>query len=160
IPLSRGSIAGHPLAFTPGAHKKFEQVAFDVFDLFGKPRISVDLSKTSSVFGRSELSHTIAFSLRGVLAMLAINPQRSAMRPQFFDIENRKTGAFEHVLHDQQRQIREVFVINRVELSMANLLHEVRKLERDHTVRLQQDFHACDKGKQIRYMSQNVVPEK
>ena len=50
--------------------------------------------------------------------MAGKDPQRSAVRRQFFDIEDAQAGLREHFFDDQEAEVRIVFVVNRVELNV------------------------------------------
>src|SRR5580658_2714767 len=65
-----------------------------------------------------------------------------------------------YFLHGQQRKIRKMFVIDRVELNLLHQLNEVRKFHGDNPVRLQQNLHAGDEAVQIRHLRQHVIAEQ
>ena len=64
--------------------------------------------------------------------MARINPERTAVRRQFLDVEQSQTVRREDFLGCQERKIGEMLVIDRVELVLFHQAHQVRKFHRDH----------------------------
>ena len=64
------------------------------------------------------------------------------MSGQFFNVEDRQTVLGEDPNGRREREIGEMFVINLVELIPLNRFHQVRKLDRDNAVWLEQRLHA------------------
>ena len=65
----------------------------------------------------------------------------------------------EHLLDRQEREIAEVLVVDRVELVLCHQPLQMRKLHRDHALRLEQALHAGDEVVQVRHVRQHIVAE-
>ena len=79
------------------------------------------------------------------------------MRRESFDIEHAQSMPSENALHDTEGEIREVLVVNGVELTAGDKFFQGRELKRDNPFRLQDDRKASDKIVDIRNVSQDVV---
>ena len=64
-----------------------------------------------------------------------------------------------YLLHREEREIREVFVIYRVELIVLDQPQEVWELKGDDARRLEGNFKAADKVINVRDVSENVAAE-
>ena len=65
----------------------------------------------------------------------------------------------EDALHDEERQITEVLVIDRVELVLLHQLHQVRKLHGDDATRFEQDLHPSNEVIDIGHVREDVVSQ-
>src|SRR5262249_17021636 len=66
-----------------------------------------------------------------VLDVLRVDAQRPAMRGQLLDVEKRKLLAGEDLLDGDPGEVREVLVVDRVELVLRYQPHHVGELHRD-----------------------------
>ena len=62
------------------------------------------------------------------------------MRGQLLYVKQRKPVSGEDFLRRQEREVREVFVIDRVELIFLHQTQEVGKFHRNHALRLEEDL--------------------
>ncbi len=65
----------------------------------------------------------------------------------------------EDALHDEERQITEVLVIDRVELVLPHQLHQVRELHRDDATRFEQYLHPSNEVIDIGHMREDIVSQ-
>ncbi len=79
------------------------------------------------------------------------------MSPQLLDVDDAHLHAGEEGVEDQQREIREVLVVDRVELVLGDQPKQVRHLDRDDPLWLQEDLQALDEVEQPRYVREHVV---
>ena len=77
-----------------------------------------------------------------VRLVAGVHPQRSAMSRELLDVEDRQTVLFEDGGDGVEREVREVLVIDGVELVFVDQAEHVRELERDHPFR-GQDQRPC-----------------
>ncbi len=86
-----------------------------------------------------------------------MDAQRTAMRRQAIDVEHAQAMAGQHTVRHQQREIREVLVVDRVELALRDQAKQVGEFHRDGAARLQQDRQACDEIVEVRHVRQHIV---
>ncbi len=92
--------------------------------------------------------------------MRKIDTQRPAMGWQFLHVDDLEVMAVRHIPDRQQREIREMLVIDCVELVLLDQIGEMRKLQRNHAFRLQQQMQTTHKVIEIRNLRQNVVADQ
>ena len=63
----------------------------------------------------------------------------------------------QHLFDGQQRQVGIVLVIDRVELHLFDQVQQVRELEGQHALGLENVAEAADEGVQVRHMGQDIV---
>ena len=81
------------------------------------------------------------------------------MSRQFLNVEERQSMGRKNAFNSDKRKIGKVFMVNRVELVFLHEPHQMRKLEGDDPVLVEQNLHPADKTIQIRYMGENIVPD-
>src|SRR5262249_24553518 len=79
------------------------------------------------------------------------------MRPQFLNVENSHTVGRKYLLRCKRSKIREVLMVDLVELIAEHRLQQVRKFDRADAPRLQDDGQAFDKGIEVRNLGKNVI---
>ena len=89
--------------------------------------------------------------------MLREYPERAAVRAELLHIEDPQPVMREYSLHGEQRQVREVLVIDRVELGFFDEPQQVRELDADHTLLRENDREAADEVVDVRDVRQHVV---
>src|SRR5262245_60957 len=89
--------------------------------------------------------------------MTGIDPERPPMCSQLFHVENLESVSVEKLSDRQQRKIRKVLVVNRVELVFLHESHQVWKLESNDAILVEQNLHPTDEPGEIRYMGENIV---
>src|SRR5437867_3482224 len=82
------------------------------------------------------------------------------MRLQLLHIEHHELVRREESLHRQQREVREVFVINGVELIACNQPHQMRKLYRDHPTGREQNPQSRNEVVELGYLGEHVIPDQ
>src|SRR4051794_39769478 len=82
------------------------------------------------------------------------------MRGKLFDIEHSESVTSEDLLHSHEGQVREMFVIDGIELSFLHQAQQMRKFERDNSVRLQGDLQTFGERVQIGHMRIDVVADE
>ncbi len=88
-----------------------------------------------------------------------IDPQRSAMRRELLDVEHLEAVPPRQAIDRDEREVREMLMIDGVELVLVDQPLEMRKLERDHAVRRQQMRHAGGEVVEVRHLRQHIVAD-
>ena len=89
--------------------------------------------------------------------MAEIDAQRPAMGRQFLDVEDFHAVQPCSDLHRKQRKIREVLVVDRVELVLRDQGRNMRKLQRHDALGLEDMLHAAQEIVDIGDLCQHVV---
>src|SRR5207247_8497014 len=92
--------------------------------------------------------------------MAGIDAERASMRLQLLHIEHHELVRREESLHRQQREVREVLVVNGVELIACNQPHQMRKLYRDHPTGRQQNPQSGNEVVEGGYLGEHVIPDQ
>ena len=79
------------------------------------------------------------------------------MGRQLFDVEHPQARVAHDPANGQQRQVREMFVVDRVELAELDQPHQVRKFQRHHTFGFQRDSKTTGKIIDIRHMRIDII---
>src|SRR5690349_13016835 len=82
------------------------------------------------------------------------------MRPQHLHIEESEAVVREHLFDRQEREVGEVLMVDGVELIVRHQAQQVRKLHRQHAVRLQQDLHSCHKIVEVGNVRQHIISQQ
>ena len=82
------------------------------------------------------------------------------MRRQFFHVKDQESVSFEDLAGGQKRKIREMFMVNRIELVACNQLQQMRKLHRNDALLAQDELHAADEVADIGHLCEHVVPDE
>src|SRR6516164_2837641 len=80
------------------------------------------------------------------------------MRWHLIDIKQDESVRCEYFLDRDQRELREVLVIDRVVLVLVHQSYEMREFERRYSSRLEHDSNAAHEVVNIRHLCQHVVP--
>src|SRR6266478_5326243 len=160
IALPRRSISRDlfPIAFR--GNQKLQQLPLRFLHLLRKTRIPLQARGSGRFFSRTQLPDSLLHRFRWIFFMPSVDPQRSSMRWQFLNVEERDSMRCEDLLRRHKRKVGKMFVINRVELVFFHQPLQVRKLHGDHTRRLQQDFHPRHEVVQVRHLRENIIPEQ
>src|SRR5262245_23895504 len=96
--------------------------------------------------------------MRGIVAA-QIDAQGPAMGRKLLDVEHLEPVAASQPVDGNERKIREMLMIDRVELVVLDQSFEMRELERDDSVRSQQVGHSRRKVIEIRNLRQHIVAD-
>ena len=88
-----------------------------------------------------------------------IDPERAAMRGELLDVSELQAVPDRDLLHRCQREVREVFVIDRIELVTRHQTDKVRELQGNGPFRLQKTDHARDEIVKVGHLSQDIVTD-
>ena len=77
-----------------------------------------------------------------------------------FHVEHSQSVRVQHPLGGEERKVRKVLVIDRVELALLDELHQMRKLQGDHAVRRQQLFQTRHEVVEVGHVGQDVVADE
>ena len=80
------------------------------------------------------------------------------MGGELFDIEERQAMRGEDLLHGAEGEIGEMLVVNRIELVFRHQAQQMRELQGDHAVGLQQEFEPAHEIVQLGHVGQDIVP--
>src|SRR5690606_38836129 len=92
--------------------------------------------------------------------MPSINPDGSTVCWQLVNVEEHQAVVFEDPFHRAKREIREVFVIDGIELISFYQPQEVGEFHSDYTVGLQEHLHTAYQVIDIRNVGQHVVTDQ
>ena len=81
------------------------------------------------------------------------------MNWQAFDMKDRQAMPLEKRLERCQAEVKNVLVINRIELRLFDKISRIGELENDSSFGLQQSPQACDEIVRVGRVRQDVVPE-
>ena len=95
-----------------------------------------------------------------IVGVAGIDAKRSTMHRQFLHVENHEAVPGENRVYGREGEIREVFVIDGIELIVRDQLHEMRELDRDHAARSQRDLQSSDEVVEVRHLREHVVAEE
>ena len=91
--------------------------------------------------------------------MARVDPQRAAVGRQLLDVEQREAVRGEDPLGGDEREVREVLVIDGVELVLVHQPHQVRELDGDHAARLEQGLDARHEVVELGHLGEHVVAD-
>ena len=98
--------------------------------------------------------------MAGSFLQLCVDPERPAVRGQLVDVEHLETVGGEHVPGGEEGEVGEVLVIDRVELVPLHQAHQMRELDRDHTLGSKDPLHAGGEVVQVGYVGEDVVRDE
>ena len=139
VPLARGAVAGDRACPRAGGRSGTRADATSVSSPAARtpcgPRAcrirAPARARASSSTARLTASRALARSLR-------VEAQRSAVALQLVDVEDLEAVGREHLRRGEEREVREVLVVDRVELVALHEPQEVRHLDRHDAVRREQ----------------------
>ena len=79
------------------------------------------------------------------------------MRRQHLNVDRHKAVSRGEPLYGDKREIREVLVVNRIELIFRDQPLDMRNLDGYHALRSQEVGHAGDEVVKLRHLRQNIV---
>ena len=130
----------------------------NLLDALGERRVVGEIVETVAALGFQQLLRGVGDDSCGVV-VACVDAQRSAVRGNFLDVEDAEAVGREDAARSGEREVREVLVVDRVELVLFDESREVRELHRDHTVGLQQQLDAGDEVVEVGDLGQHVVPD-
>ena len=91
--------------------------------------------------------------------MRQIDAQRAAVGGELLDVDQLEPVAAGQALDRDQREVREVLVVDGVELVLGDQPREMRELERDHALGREQARHAGDEVVEVGHLGEHVVAD-
>ena len=91
--------------------------------------------------------------------MARVDAQRSAVGGNFLDVEDAQAVGGEDAARGGEREVREVLVVDGVELVLFDEAREVRELHRDDAVGLQQLLDPGHEVVEVGHLGQHVVAD-
>src|SRR5215831_1535336 len=88
-----------------------------------------------------------------------INAERSAVRGDLIEIEYPQTVSVREPIDREKRKIREMLVIDGIELVLDHKAFEVRELQRNNPFRSQQSGHSSGEVVEVRNLRQNIISD-
>ena len=156
IPLAGSAVSGHGAAFAGRGEQEAEQVALDL-----EHRGCEAFVTGHRVQARGLLRGQHRLDPLGRLAVAffraCVDPQRPAVRREFLDIHHPQPGRREGAGGGQQRQVREVLVVDRVVLPALDQAEQVREFERNRALVLDQCAKPGREALDIRYVGEDIV---
>ena len=155
--LRSRAVGGHGLAVPLHADEELEQVALHRPD--GLPERLVGLDPVEPGGPLALLQRLDRLAGAALLGVAREDPQRAAVRRQLLDVEEREAVLAEQALHHEQRPVRVVLVVDRVELALLDQLQEMRELHRHDASRLQHHAQSLDEVVHRRDVGEDVVAD-
>src|SRR5262249_13841371 len=124
----------------------------------GKSRVASDVLESDLALVRQQRIDAGRGRV-GSLRAAEINPKRPAMGQKVLDVENPEPMLARQPVNGDHRKIREMLVVNGIELIVFDEPLKVRKLQSDHAVGGQQVRHSGGEIIEIRHLCQNVVAD-
>ena len=156
VALGRRAIGRDGLALGPRVQQEIEKAVLHRLCAFLERDVKGIVIHAPAAFLGQYRAHGDALGIGG-LDPTGIDAQRPAMGRQLFDVEHPQARVAHDPANGQQRQVREMFVVDRVELAELDQPHQVRKFQRDHALGFQRNRHSSGKVIYIRYMRINVI---
>src|SRR5271155_4377155 len=160
VSFSRSAVTGDGFPLALGLDQKREQRALRRSHLLGKIFVTFHVPESSRLLARPKLVHARSRRLRSVLGVAAINPQRAAVRREFFHIENPQTMSRENLLRSNQRKIRKMLMVDGIKLIFLHQAQQVRKFQSNYSPLSQQNLHAGHKTIDVGHLREHVVAEQ
>ena len=129
--LRRRAVTGNQLSLASRGDEELQHLALHVDHPVGEPVVDRQLRQPGCQFLRQHIMQPRSVPSRTIPRVTGMDAQRTAMRRQTIDVEYRQAMTREHLVDHQQRKIRKVLMIDRVELAFRDQPQQVRKLDRD-----------------------------
>src|SRR5919198_2003709 len=156
VAFPRGAVPSDRLPAILRVDKKFQELSLRLFHALTEAGVRVQTRHPGIDLPPPKLLRAIGRRMRGVVGMAGVDPQRAAVRRDLVDIEDRQMVRREDPLGRNEREVREVLVVDGVELVLAHELKKVRELDRDDAAWLEDDAQPLDKIIEIWNLSENV----
>ena len=128
----------------------------DFVDPLLKLKVNRKIVQTKLPFPiQNVLHHRAVFSKIAVMARM--NAKAAAVSGQLFHIRYSQSGSTKNLRNRQERQVREMFVINGVKLCVLDELHQMRELQRDRSSGFQHGFQSTRKVVDVGNMRKHIV---
>src|SRR6185369_3911680 len=108
----------------------------------------------------ARLLHSGGVRMSSIARVAPIDSQRAAVRRQFVDVEQAQAMVREYALDRSEAQVREVLVVDGIELVLVHEPQQMRELHCDDTALLQQDRHPADKVVDVGHVREDVVTQQ
>src|SRR5690348_17231291 len=105
-----------------------KQIAFDAADLLGISDVTIEGVELRVMLGTFDVTDTAGRVVSAEAGVAGIYPQRSAVGVDLLDVEDAQTLGGEDATDGEQREVREVFVVDRVELVLFDQLQDMGEL--------------------------------
>src|SRR4029079_7296367 len=151
VALSRRAVAANALSLRLGLDEDGEELLLGALYLAGKIGIGGDSLKPAAALLRQHIGHPDGNREPRVL-MSEIDAERSAMRRQSLDVDQREPRGRSKAGHGAEREIGEMLVIDRIELVLVHQALKMRHLYGDHAFRRQEIRHAGDEFVELRHL--------
>ena len=139
VALARGAVADDALAVgARPSSRNVEQVALDREDVARRTRRDPRRVCSPAACLGGEHGADALGRLAGGGRVAGVHPQRAAVRGQLLDVDHAQAGGGERPRRREQREVLVVLVVDRVVLAALDQPQQVRELERDQPVRLDQ----------------------
>ncbi len=120
-------------------------------------RVGLELAVAGGALALGAARRARSVSGARVVGVAAEDAQRAAVRRQLLDVEQPQAVGGEHALDDREREVREVLVVDRVQLVLVDQPHQVRELDGDDAARREQHLHAADEVVEVGHVGEHVV---
>src|SRR5262249_51796829 len=100
--LRRRAITDNGPSLSLDCDQEIQQLPFGLFDLLGKPRISLDITKAGAALSTFEIGNSGTYRPSRISGSAQVNSQGSTVRGELFHIEKRQSVCGAHALHGGQ----------------------------------------------------------
>src|SRR5258708_14050129 len=115
VALGRGAVACDGLALAADPNQELQQIALHLHDARSIGAVALKGSKAVLFFKAANLGNAWQLRVSARLRPPAEHTERAPVRGQAFDIEDGEVMLSKRPLYGGQRQIRKVFMVNRIE---------------------------------------------
>src|SRR2546430_10072740 len=158
VSLCRRSVRGNRFAPPLRINQKCQEPSLGFANLLFQIQICFQTVHAGCAFPVSHLGKPLApHDWLACTRVANVQTQRTAMGRKLIDIENSKPKLSKHFVKRKQREIRKMFVIDRIELTPFHQPQEMRDFNRDSSARLQQQFQSANEIIEVGTIRQNIV---
>src|SRR5215469_8479591 len=156
VALAGGAVTSHRLARLGRVEQEPDEFAFDGEHLAREAGVTRHQVQAGCLFA---VEHRLdpGPRLSSTFFWYRVHAQRPAVRRQLVDVDDPKSGGGQRPRRGQQRQVREVLVIDRVVLALLDQPRQMRELKRDQPSVLDQSAQAGGEASYVGHVGEDVV---
>ncbi len=160
VPLAGRPVAGDPLAVATALDQELEQPPLGLHDTRRERAVPLEPVEPERALPLRHLRHPRALGLASARPSLRVDAAASRRGWELVDVEDLEAVGPEHRPGREEREVREVLVVDRVELVARHQPRQVRELDRDHALGREHPLDAADEVVQVGDVRQHVVGDE
>jgi hypothetical protein len=139
VAFARRPVARDALALPLGVDQEPEQVSLGLADALLERRVGLQTTETRVDLPLPKGDDSLSDWPRGIAEGASPDAERSTVRPEFLDVKDRQPVPGEDALDREEGEVREVLMVDGIELLARDESRDVRKLDRDRPRRLKEN---------------------